>query len=129
MLKVVLNMIPSLNFTPLFTLVLCAFISTLAMANTELSNAEADTIIKEDIAAAQVMIELCPALVGSKANIEQKVQVIIQTYLTELSDKHINYTALQKDTEYQAVLEQARQDMQQTSGAEQNELCLELANS
>ena len=129
MLKVVLNMIPSLNFTPLFTLVLCAIISTLAMANTELSNAEADTIIKEDIAAAQVMIELCPALVGSKANIEQKVQVIIQTYLTELSDKHINYTALQKDTEYQAVLEQARQDMQQTSGAEQKELCLELANS
>ena len=97
-------------------------------ANSDLSAAEADTIVKEDIASAQVMVEICPALVGSESVIQNKVKAIATEYLADLSNKQMTFESLQKDAEYVEILKAARVDTQQTSKDEQTEVCQEIIN-
>lgn len=97
-----------------------------ATTGAELSSAEADTIAKEDIASAQVMLENCPTLIGSDKLIQEKVLGFINESVADLSDTSMTYAKLQGDTEYQNVLKQARDDMKQASAAEQKEVCQDI---
>lgn len=113
---------------PLFgalTLSLTVFISPSVLA-TDLTVEENDTIVKEDIAAAQVMTEVCPAMIGQNAKLDSIIQTLIQSYLADYSDKGMSYQKLQADSEYKSLLEEARQGAKQTSTDEQKTVCEEI---
>lgn len=87
---------------------LATFVSPAVIAN-DLTAEENDMIVKEDVASAQVMIEVCPSIIGQNAKFDTTIQQLIQSYLKEYSDKSMTYQKLQADSEYKTVLEEARQ--------------------
>ncbi|UIP24335.1 MCR_0457 family protein [Acinetobacter towneri] len=102
-----------------------AVVMTQAVVASDLTAEEANTIIKEDVAAAQVMTEMCPALIGKNAKLDSNIQALIQTYLQDYSESNMTLAKLQADTEYQSVLTEARQAATDTSADEQKAVCLE----
>lgn len=48
---------------------------------------EADALIKDDIARAQVLIEMCPNLIGKNAKFDQNIKKIVDSNLGSYSDK------------------------------------------
>ena len=121
-------MAKTLSVLKLVTFGLAAALSQAAFANDGFTQAEADTIVKEDIASAQVMVEMCPAIVGQDDVLRTKLKDIASGYLVDLSDKSMTFEKLQSDTEYKSVLEEARKDAQSTDVAELKEVCEELLN-
>ena len=120
-------MIKKFSLLSALTLSLAAFISPSVMAN-DLTVEENNTIVKEDIASAQVMAEVCPAVIGQSAKLNSTIQELIQSYLAEYSDKGMSYQKLQADSEYKSLLEEARQGAKQTSSDEQKTVCEEMLN-
>ncbi|WP_216936860.1 MULTISPECIES: MCR_0457 family protein [unclassified Acinetobacter] len=118
-------MIKKFSLFGALTLSVAAFISPSVLAS-DLTVEENDTIVKEDIASAQVMAEVCPAVIGQNAKLDSTIQQLIQSYLAEYSDKGMNYTKLQADSEYKSLLEEARQGAKQTSVGEQKTVCKEV---
>ncbi|HJF27936.1 hypothetical protein OC498_04655 [Acinetobacter bohemicus] len=103
-----------------------ALFSHSVLATTDLTTEESNTIIKEDIAAAQVMAEVCPAIIGKNATFDSVIQQLIQTYLGEYSVKGMTYSALQADSEYKSLLKEARDGAKQSSQEEQQTVCQEI---
>lgn len=93
------------------------------MANEGLTQAEANTIVKEDIASAQVMAELCPTAVGKSAKFDGNINTLIQGYLADYSDKSMTYEKIQSDSEYKSLLNEAREAAKEASSSEQKEVC------
>ena len=120
----VILMILALPFRRLLSLGFAAVLTQSVIAE-DLTAEEANTIIKEDVAAAQVMTEMCPALIGKNAKLDSNIQALIQTYLQDYSDSSMTLAKLQADTEYQSVLTEARQAAKDTSADEQKAVCLE----
>lgn len=108
-----------------FALSLAALVSPSVMAS-DLTAEENNTIVKEDIASAQVMAEVCPAVIGKNAKFDSTIQTLIQSYLADYSDKGMSYQKLQADSEYKSLLEEARQSAKQTSSDEQKTVCEEV---
>ena len=108
-----------------FALSLAVSVSPSVMAS-ELTVDENNTIVKEDIASAQVMAEVCPAMIGQNAKLDSIIQTLIQSYLADYSDKGMSYQKLQADSEYKSLLEEARQGAKQTSTDEQKTVCEEI---
>lgn len=108
-----------------FALSLAALVSPSVMAS-DLTAEENNTIVKEDIASAQVMAEVCPAMIGQNAKLDSIIQTLIQSYLADYSDKGMSYQKLQADSEYKSLLEEARQGAKQTSTDEQKTVCEEI---
>ena len=69
---------------------LATFVSPAVIAN-DLTAEENDMIVKEDVASAQVMIEVCPGIIGQNAKFDTTIQQLIQSYLKEYSDKSMTY--------------------------------------
>ncbi len=67
-----LKMIKKFSLFSALTLSLAAFISPSVMAN-DLTVEENNTIVKEDIASAQVMAEVCPAIIGQNAKFNSTI--------------------------------------------------------
>ena len=88
--------------------------------------AEANTIVKEDIASAQVMAELCPAAVGKSAKFDGNINTLIQGYLADYSDKSMTYEKIQSDSEYKSLLNEAREAAKEASQSEQKEVCSDV---
>jgi len=120
-------MIKKFSLFSALTLSLAAFISPSVMAN-DLTVEENNTIVKEDIASAQVMAEVCPAIIGRNPKFNSTVEQLIQSYLADYSDKGMSYQKLQADSEYKSLLEEARQGAKQTSSDEQKTVCEEMLN-
>lgn len=120
-------MIKKFSLFSALTLSLAAFISPSVMAN-DLTVEENNTIVKEDIASAQVMAEVCPAIIGQNLKFNSTVEQLIQSYLADYSDKGMSYQKLQADSEYKSLLEEARQGAKQTSSDEQKTVCEEMLN-
>lgn len=57
---------------------------------------EADALIKDDIANAQVLIEMCPNLIGKNAKFDQNIKKMVDSYLGSYSDKSASLESLQK---------------------------------
>ncbi|MGE8538913.1 MAG: MCR_0457 family protein [Acinetobacter sp.] len=108
-----------------FALSLAALVSPSVMAS-DLTAEENNTIVKEDIASAQVMAEVCPVVIGKNAKFDSTIQTLIQSYLADYSDKGMSYQKLQADSEYKSLLEEARQSAKQTSSDEQKTVCEEV---
>ena len=118
-------MIKKFSLFSAFALSLAVSVSPSVMAS-ELTVDENNTIVKEDIASAQVMAEVCPAMIGQNAKLDSIIQTLIQSYLADYSDKGMSYQKLQADSEYKSLLEEARQGAKQTSTDELKTVCEEI---
>ncbi|OTG94447.1 hypothetical protein B9T24_11860 [Acinetobacter sp. ANC 4654] len=121
-------MIKLISFRSLLSLGIAALLSQAVLANEGLTPAEADTMAKEDIASAQVMIEVCPAIIGKNAKFDHNTHQLIQSYLQDYSDKSMNFDKIQSDTEYKSILNEARQAAKETSKDEQKSVCDDVVN-
>lgn len=97
-------------------------------ADEGISTQEADSLIKDDIASTQVLQEICPIFVGANKNLETNTKKIIAMYLGGYSNKSITFSALQNDSEYKTLLDEARQAAKEMDHHEQHELCEEVVN-
>ncbi|NUE91565.1 MCR_0457 family protein [Acinetobacter seifertii] len=97
-------------------------------ADEGISTQEADSLIKDDIASTQVLQEICPTFVGANKNLETNTKKIIAMYLDGYSNKSITFSALQNDSEYKTLLNEARQAAKEMDHHEQHELCEEVVN-
>ena len=93
-----------------------------------LSKAELDLLVKEDIATAQVLTEVCPALIGENAQLLQHIQFFTQNNLKRLSHSATTLEQLEQDPEYQTAYDQAKKDSLSTDQAEQKQGCEEILN-
>ena len=89
---------------------------------------EADALIKDDIANAQVLIEMCPNLIGKNAKFDQNIKKMVDSYLGSYSDKSASLENLQKDAEFNTLLKDARQAATEVDEAEQKAVCEEVLN-
>lgn len=121
-------MIKTISLRSFLGLGFAALLSQAVLADESLTQAEANTLIKEDIASTQVMAEVCPAILGKNAKFNHNIQQLIQTYLQDYSDKSMTYDKIQADSEYKSVLDEARQAAKETSKDEQKTVCNEVVN-
>ena len=121
-------MIKLISFRSLLSLGVAALLSQAVLANEGLTPAEANTMVKEDIASAQVMIEVCPAIIGKNAKFDHNTHQLIQSYLQNYSDKAMSFDKIQSDTEYKSILNEARQAAKETSKDEQKSVCDDVVN-
>lgn len=91
-----------------------------------LSPAELDLLVKEDIATAQVLTEICPALIGENAKINLHVDQFTQTSLKSLSNPTTTLAQLKADAEYQAAYTEAKQTTTEYDKADQKQGCEEI---
>ena len=91
-----------------------------------LTPAELDLLVKEDIATAQVLTEICPALIGKHAKINLHVDQFTQTNLKRLSNPATTLAQLKADTEYQAAYAEAKESHTAYDSAEQKQGCEEI---
>ena len=89
---------------------------------------EADAFIKDDIANAQVLIEMCPNLICKYAKFDQNIKKMVGSYLGSYSDKSASLESLQKDAEVNTLLKDARQAATEVDKAEQKAVCEEVLN-
>ena len=101
-----------------------AFITLCAQSTfaESLTAQESDLIAKEDIAATQVLLEVCPALIGDNAAFKTKIETLTQSFLKDLS-KATTLAQLQQDGEYQAALKEARANVKEVDQPEQKTVC------
>ena len=121
-------MIKLISFRSLLSLGVAALLSQAVLADEGLTPAEANTMVKEDIASAQVMIEVCPAIIGKNAKFDHNTHQLIQSYLQDYSDKSMSFDKIQSDTEYKSILNEARQAAKETSKDEQKSVCDDVVN-
>ncbi|RKG31434.1 MCR_0457 family protein [Acinetobacter tianfuensis] len=121
-------MIKTISLRNLLGLTLAAAVSQAALASDGLTAEEANEIIKEDIAATQVMAEVCPAIIGQNAKFDANIQVLVKTYLADYSDKSASYQSLQSDAQYKSFLEESREAAKQSSKEEQKSVCEDVLN-
>lgn len=119
-------MIKTISFRSLLGLGFAAVFSQAVIADEGLTQAEANTIVKEDIASAQVMTEVCPAAVGKSAKFDGNINTLIQGYLADYSDKSMTYEKIQSDSEYKSLLNEAREAAKEASQSEQKEVCSDV---
>ena len=85
-----------LAFRGLLGLAFAVVISQSVIANNDFTVEEANTILKEDIAAAQVMSEVCPAIMGKNAKFDGNITTLTQSYLADYSDKSMTLEKLRQ---------------------------------
>ncbi|WP_109440866.1 MCR_0457 family protein [Acinetobacter haemolyticus] len=89
---------------------------------------EADALIKDDIANAQVLIEMCPKLMGANAKFDQNINQIIASYLEGYSNKSASLQSLQTDNDFKLSLKEARAAAKEIDQAEQKSVCEDVLN-
>lgn len=116
------------NFIKVFGVSFTLFTAPVVFADETVSVKEADTLIKDDIANAQVLIEMCPALIGKNAKFDQNIKKMVGTYLSNYSDKLASLESLQKDAEFKSLLKDAHEAAAEVDKAEQKAVCEEVLN-
>ncbi|WHR57533.1 MCR_0457 family protein [Acinetobacter haemolyticus] len=89
---------------------------------------EADALIKDDIANAQVLIEMCPKMIGKNAKFDQNINQIIASYLEGYSNKSASLQSLQTDNDFKISLKEARAAAKEVDQAEQKSVCEDVLN-
>ncbi len=122
------KMIKLISFRSLLSLGVAALLSQAVLADEGLTPAETNTMVKENIASAQVMLEVCPVIIGKNAKFDQNIHKMVQSYLQDHSDSSVNFDKIQSDSEYQSILAEARQDAKETNKDEQKSVCDDVLN-
>lgn len=116
------------NFIKVFGVSFTLFTAPVVFADETVSVKEANALIKDDIANAQVLIEMCPALIGKNAKFDQNIKKMVGTYLSNYSDKSASLESLQKDAEFKSLLKDAHEAAAEVDKAEQKAVCEEVLN-
>ncbi len=116
------------NFIKVFGVSFTLFTAPVVFADETVSVKEADALIKDDIANAQVLIEMCPTLIGKNAKFDQNIKKMVGTYLSNYSDKSASLESLQKDAEFKSLLKDAHDAAAEVDKAEQKAVCEEVLN-
>lgn len=82
------------------------FTTTIAYANL-MTKQELDLVVKEDIAAAQVLNEICPQFVSDTRKINAQVSRFTAETLKDLSNPLMTLEQLKNDPEYQNAYKEA----------------------
>lgn len=114
-------------FQALYLSVFTLSFSTFTQANL-ISKSELDLVIKEDIAAAQALNSICPALVSNTEAIKKQVDQFTTENLVHLATS-LTFEQLQADAEYQTAYQEALAEQSQYSKEEQKQGCEELINN
>ena len=77
---------------------------------------------------AQVLVEMCPNLIGKNAKFDQNIKKMMGSYLSNYSDKSASLDSLQKDAEFKTLLKDAREAASEVDKAEQKSVCDEVLN-
>ena len=119
-----------MQFSSVLRLVLTSIIlsttSQISLANEDLSTAEKNSIVKEDVAAMQVLKDYCPTVMGKNAKFDQNVQNLLAEYLSEYSDSAMTLQKLQQDAEYQKILKETQKSLNETSIDDNKFACEEI---
>ena len=116
------------NFIRFFGVSFTLVAASVAFADEAVSVKEADALIKDDLANAQVLIEMCPNLIGKNAKFDQNIKKMVDSYLGSYSDNSASLENLQKDAEFNTLLKDARQAATEVDKAEQKAVCEEVLN-
>ncbi|WP_343579099.1 hypothetical protein [Acinetobacter sp.] len=116
------------NFLKVFGVSFTLFTAPVVFADEAVSVKEADALIKDDIANAQVLIEMCPVLIGKNAKFDQNIKKMVGTYLSNYSDKSASLESLQKDAEFKSLLKDAHEAAAEVDKVEQKAVCEEVLN-
>lgn len=115
-----------------FKFLLCSTLITVcaqsSFADSGLTAQESDTITKEDIAATQVLAEVCPALTANNPKILSAIQNMTHTFLKDLQNPSTSIEQLKQDAEYEAIFKEAKADATAVDTAEQKSACEDLLN-
>lgn len=119
-------MIRTLSFCRILGLGFSILFAQAVSANNEgLSPEEANSMVKEDVASAQIMAEVCPAIIGKNAKLDANIQILTQEYLKDYSGP-MSLGQLQSDPEYKSILQETRKAAQETSKEEQQAVCMDV---
>ncbi len=116
------------NFIRIFGVSFTLLAAPVVFADEAVSVKEADALIKDDIANAQVLMEMCPNLIGKNAKFDQNIKKMVGSYLSNYSDKSASLDSLQKDAEFKTLLKDAREAASEVDKAEQKSVCDEVLN-
>ena len=116
------------NFIRVLGISFSLLTASVVFADEAVSVKEADALIKDDIANAQVLIEMCPALIGKNAKFDQNIKQMVASYLSNYSDKSASIESLQKDGEFQSLLKDAREAAKEVEKSEQKSVCEDVLN-
>ncbi|MFW1950412.1 MCR_0457 family protein [Acinetobacter beijerinckii] len=116
------------NFIRVFGVSFSLLTASVVFADEAVSVKEADALIKDDIANAQVLIEMCPTLIGKNAKFDQNIKQMVASYLSNYSDKSASIESLQKDGEFQSLLKDAREAAKEVEKSEQKSVCEDVLN-
>ncbi|MGN5765080.1 MCR_0457 family protein [Acinetobacter calcoaceticus] len=116
------------NFLKVFGVSFTLFTAPVVFADEAVSVKEADALIKDDIANAQVLIEMCPALIGKNTKFDQNIKKMVGIYLSNYSDKSASLESLQKDAEFKSLLKDAHEAAAEVDKVEQKAVCEEVLN-
>lgn len=109
-------------------LIMITLLSTTAAQANLMSKSELDLVVKEDIAAAQILNSICPTFVADSSKIKQQVHKFTTENLTQLSNPSTTFEQLSMDPEYLAAYKAAQLENKQYSQAEQKQGCENLLN-
>lgn len=108
-----------------FIVIISTTLATSAFAES-LTQAELDLLVKEDIASAQVLTEICPALIGANSKFNNQIDQFTIESLKRLSQASMTLTQLQQDTEYQTAYKEAKVAVTAHNQADQKTGCEEI---
>lgn len=83
-------------------------------------------ITQEEIAAVNILNEICPKILGRNANFDAGYNRLLSDLLPDIQNPATALKALQDDQDYQQKLAQARQDANKASVDDNREICLEV---
>lgn len=108
---------------------LSMMVATGAFANQQEENVEVsnDTgTTREEVAAIQVLSEICPQIIGQNKNFDAGYQRILKDLLPGISDPVAAVKAYSQDAEFQAMMKQAREDAARASAEDNRQVCLDV---
>ena len=128
--------IPSFKTLGMTVAILC-FGSMLSSVNAETTDTDANSkvefksslpVTQQEIAAVDVLGEICPKIIGKNTNFDAGFKRLLSDLLPTIDQPVIALKTLQEDADYQKLLTQARDDANQVTVQENREVCLEIVN-
>lgn len=113
----------------LVSLSLLAALTSANLAYAQDENVEVSSDIgttREEIAAIQVLSEICPQIIGKNKNFDDGYQRILKDLLPGISDPVAAVKAYSQETDFQAMIKQAREDAAKASAEDNRQVCLDV---
>ncbi|WP_051526580.1 MCR_0457 family protein [Alkanindiges illinoisensis] len=85
-------------------------------------------VTQEEIAAVDVLAEICPKLIGNNKNFDAGYERLLKDLMPNIDQPVLALKALADDAEYQDKLKEAREDANRASVQDNREVCQDILN-